>query len=86
MVAIYVALRREQIEERGKGSNGLGVDADVGMAIATLASLRLLVRVGSGAGAGDMDRGGRWRVGVGWEVVRGVGRSLGVEVEEWLIE
>ncbi|KAH8197880.1 hypothetical protein TruAng_007932 [Truncatella angustata] len=84
MVAIYVALRQEQIGDR-KGVVG-GVDADVGMAIATLASLRLLIRVGSGAGAGDMDRGGRWRVGVGWEVVRGIGRSMAVEVEEWLIE
>jgi origin recognition complex subunit 5 len=27
-----------------------------------------------------------WRVNVGWEVVRGLGRSIGVEVEEWLIE
>lgn len=87
MVAIYVALRQEQVGDRGKaGAGTMGVDADVGMAIATLTSLRLLVRVGSGVGAGDMDRGGRWRVGVGWEVVRGVGRSLGVEVEEWLIE
>lgn len=89
MVAIYVALRREQLGDGGGGKGGgnaLGVDADVGMALATLASFRLLVRVGAGAGAGDMDRGGRWRCGVGWEVVRGVGRSLGLEVEEWLIE
>ena len=33
-----------------------------------------------------MDRGGKWRVNVGWEFVRRVGRSLGVEVEEWLVE
>ena len=71
------------------------------MAMATLASLRLLVRVGGGGGgkggmgggggafggSGDvMDRGGKWRINVGWEVVRGLGRSIGVEVEEWLIE
>jgi len=66
------------------------VDADVGMAISTLASLRLLIRVGAGAagvgGVDVMDRGGRWRVNVGWEVVRGLGRSMGVEVEEWLVE
>ncbi|KAI0137178.1 origin recognition complex subunit 5 C-terminus-domain-containing protein [Xylariales sp. AK1849] len=90
MVAIYVALRSEQFgqDTGGKAGGNGGVDADVGMAIATLASLRLLVRIGGVGGgvAGDMDRGGRWRVGVGWEVVRGVGRSLGFEVEEWLIE
>ncbi|KAL2156868.1 hypothetical protein VTH06DRAFT_2900, partial [Thermothelomyces fergusii] len=83
-------------EEREREQNG----ADLGAAIATLASLRLLVRVGGGGGgggsggggaagavAGDvMDRGGKWRVNVGWEVIRGLGRGIGVEVEEWLVE
>ncbi|KAI0456085.1 origin recognition complex subunit 5 C-terminus-domain-containing protein [Xylaria acuta] len=91
MVAIYVATRQEWIGVDGaKG----GLDGDAGMAIATLASLRLLVRVGGGAagaavgagGGADLDRGGKWRVNVGWEVIRGVGRSMGVEVEEWLGE
>lgn len=96
MVAIYAAVRREWIADHQKGSEGLSnnnnsvVDGDVGMAIATLASLRLLLRVGGGGAAASgsdmMDRGGRWRVGVGWEVIRGVGRSLGIEVEDWLVE
>ena len=96
MVAIYAAVRREWIADHQKGSEGLlnnnnnsVVDGDVGMAIATLASLRLLLRVGGGtavSGSDMMDRGGRWRVGVGWEVIRGVGRSLGIEVEDWLVE
>ncbi|KAI0537015.1 origin recognition complex subunit 5 C-terminus-domain-containing protein [Xylaria digitata] len=95
MVAIYVATRQEWVggADDVKGSAG-GVDGDVGMAIATLASLRLLVRVGGGAagasvgagGGADLDRGGKWRVNVGWEMIRGVGRSMGVEVEEWLVE
>ncbi|KAI9155326.1 Protein mms22 [Paramyrothecium foliicola] len=82
MMAIFEAVRREWVE---KGAVGVaGLDGDVGMAIATLASLRLLVKAGGG---GDtMDRGGKWRINVGWEVVRGIGRSIGVEVEEWLIE
>lgn len=85
MVAIYAATRREWVRD-GEYEDQVVVDGDVGMAIATLSSLRLLVRVG-GAGGGDtMDRGGKWRVGVGWEVIRGVGRSMGVEVEEWLVE
>ncbi|KAI0845790.1 origin recognition complex subunit 5 C-terminus-domain-containing protein [Daldinia vernicosa] len=88
MVAIYAATRQEWLNDENDGpENQPTVDGDVGMAIATLASLRLLIRVGGAGGAGDtMDRGGKWRVGVGWEVVRGVGRSMGVEVEEWLVE
>ncbi|KAI8625885.1 origin recognition complex subunit Orc5 [Xylariaceae sp. FL1651] len=99
MVAIYIATRQEWVDglddgkTTGSGGGG-GVDGDVGMAIATLASLRLLVRVGGGAGSAaagasggaDLDRGGKWRVNVGWEVIRAVGRSMGVEVEEWLAE
>ncbi|KAI0555687.1 origin recognition complex subunit Orc5 [Xylaria curta] len=91
MVAIYVATKQEWV---GVDDVKGGVDGDVGMAIATLASLRLLVRVGGGAagaavgagGGADLDRGGKWRVNVGWEVIRAVGRSMGVEVEEWLVE
>ncbi|KAI1189331.1 origin recognition complex subunit 5 C-terminus-domain-containing protein [Nemania serpens] len=99
MVAIYVAMRLEWAGAEGDGKAGaaasVSVDGDVGMAIATLASLRLLVRVGggvagatvgAGGGGADLDRGGKWRVNVGWEVIRAVGRSMGVEVEEWIVE
>lgn len=84
MMAVFAAVRSEW-DERGAG-RGIGavMDVDVGMAFATLASLRLVVKVG--AGGDPMDRGGRWRVNVGWETVRGLGRSMGIEVEEWLIE
>lgn len=79
MMAIFTAVRIEW----GIGA-GSADDADVAMALATLSSLRLLIRVGGG---GDpLDRGGKWRVNLGWETVRGLGRSMGVEVEEWLIE
>lgn len=90
MMAIFAAVRREWWDYgRGRQEEAdtvVGMDADVGMAISTLASLRLLVRVGGAGGADVMDRGGKWRVNVGWEVVRGLGRSIGVEVEEWLID
>ncbi|KAM5382811.1 hypothetical protein ACJZ2D_002202 [Fusarium nematophilum] len=82
MMAIFAAVRSEWADGAAVGAAGL--DGDVGMAVATLASLRLLTRVG---GAGDvMDRGGKWRINVAWEVIRGIGRSIGVEVEEWLID
>ncbi|KAH8897850.1 hypothetical protein GQ53DRAFT_712331 [Thozetella sp. PMI_491] len=87
MLAIFAAVRREWLAEAGRGAGGRGTeDTDVGMAIATLASLRLLVRVGGATGGDPMDRGGKWRVNVGWEVVRGLGRSMGMEVEDWLVE
>ena len=80
MTAIFTAVRNEWVAEQ---DIIVGEDADVGVALATLASLRLVVRVGSGD---VMDRGARWRVNAGLEAVRGVGRSLGVEVEDWLVE
>ncbi|ROW06570.1 hypothetical protein VMCG_04434 [Cytospora schulzeri] len=95
MMAIFTAVRQEWgIGAGGNGGGGGGggggsdaaMDADVGMALATLSSLRLLVRAGGASGGDPLDRGGKWRVNVGWEVIRGLGRSMNVEVEEWLIE
>lgn len=82
MMAILEAVRGEWLPD-GSAVGAAGLDGDIGMAMATLASLRLLVRVGSGD---LMDRSGKWRINVGWEAIRGIGRSIGVEIEEWLIE
>jgi origin recognition complex subunit 5 len=82
MLAIFAAL---QAEWDGRPADAaVQIDTDVAMALATLGRVRLLIRVGVG---GDlMDRSGKWRVNVGWELVRGLGRSMDIEVEEWLIE
>ena len=53
--------------------------------IATLASLRLLVRAGAGGDPLE-GGGGKWRVNVGWEYVRGLARSVRFDVEELLVE
>lgn len=52
--------------------------------VATLAGLRLVVK----AGGGDVlaDGGGKWRVNVGWEFVRGVARGVGFDVESYIAE
>jgi origin recognition complex subunit 5 len=66
----------------------VGQVADIGAQVATLGSLRLLVRVGGGVSgaAGDvLEAGARWRVNIGWEAVRGMGRSVGIEVGELLV-
>jgi origin recognition complex subunit 5 len=32
-----------------------------------------------------LEAGARWRVNIGWEAVRGMGRSVGIEVGELLV-
>lgn len=79
MMAIFESVRTEWAEAIGPA----GVDGDVGMALMTLTSLRLLVKVGAGE---ITDRSGKWRVNVAWDAIRAIGRSIGVDVEEWLVE
>ncbi|KAH7046741.1 origin recognition complex subunit 5 C-terminus-domain-containing protein [Macrophomina phaseolina] len=57
--------------------------ADVYTAIATLNSLRLLLRSGA-AGADPLDGSCKWRVNYGWEYVRDLGRSVGLEMGDYL--
>jgi origin recognition complex subunit 5 len=58
--------------------------ADLYTQIATLTSLRLLVR--AGAGSNDaLEAGGRWRINFGWEYARALGRSVNLEVGEYLV-
>ncbi|GME56536.1 Major facilitator superfamily [Neofusicoccum parvum] len=57
--------------------------ADVCTQIATLNSLRLLLRSGA-AGADPLDGSCKWRVNYGWEYVRELGRSVGLEMGEYL--
>ncbi|KAF1844489.1 uncharacterized protein K460DRAFT_285206 [Cucurbitaria berberidis CBS 394.84] len=59
--------------------------ADLYTQIATLTSMRLLVRAG-GAGSNDaLEMGGKWRVNFGWEYARALGRSVNLEVGEYLV-
>ncbi|CAD6588702.1 MAG: hypothetical protein ASARMPREDX12_003415 [Alectoria sarmentosa] len=58
--------------------------ADIMCQVATLVGLRLIVKAGSG---GDvLEGGGKWRVNVGWEFVRGVARGVSFDVENYLTE
>ncbi|OBT80207.1 hypothetical protein VF21_00567 [Pseudogymnoascus sp. 05NY08] len=79
-LAIFWALR-EEANGAGRAETG---GADVLAAVAALASLRLLGK--TSRVADPLEGGCKWKVNVGWEVVRGVGRSVGIEVEEWIIE
>jgi origin recognition complex subunit 5 len=65
--------------------DGVPQVADLYTSVATLTSLKLLVRTGVGGQADALETGGRWRVGFGWEFVRGLGRSVGIEVGEFLV-
>jgi len=88
LLAIFHAIDSD-VDGRGKyvpGKETGSGDADIQMAIATLQSLRLLVKMGS-VNAGDtLDGGSKWKVAVGWEVIRTVARSVGVEAEDYLAE
>ncbi|KAG0648029.1 Origin recognition complex subunit 5 [Hyphodiscus hymeniophilus] len=88
MLAIFHAIK-EDADDRGRRGTGREVtagSADIQMAIATLASLRLLVRMGAANAADALDGGSKYRVAVGWDVVRGIARSVGVEAEDYLAE
>jgi len=94
MLAIFHAIM-DDVDPKGRFMKGrdardargevMGA-ADIQMAIATLASLRLLIKMGPGNAGDTLDAGARYRVAVGWEVVRGVARSVGVEAEDYLAE
>ena len=60
-------------------------NADIYTQIATLASLRLLSRAGPPA-ADLMDSSTKWRVGVGWDIVNSLARSVGLEMADYLAE
>lgn len=59
--------------------------ADLYTQVATLTSMRLLVRAGGAGNADPLDAGAKWRVNFGWEYARGLGRSVGLEVGEYLV-
>jgi origin recognition complex subunit 5 len=81
LLAIFHAVRTDA----GVGNHtGWLSTADIPMAIATLASLRLVVKTSNAAD--PLDASTKWKVSVGWDVVRGVARSVGVEVEDFLLD
>lgn len=79
MLAIFHAVR----VDAGLAGAASGT-ADIPMEIATLASLRLVNR--TNATTDPLDASTKWKVNVGWEVVRGIARSVGVEIEDFIIE
>ncbi len=90
MLAIFHAIRKDaddRLKYQGKGKEvPLNGAADIQMAIATLASLRLLVRMGAANAADILDASVKYKVAVGWEVVRGIARSVGLEAEDYLMD
>lgn len=81
MLAIFHAIKEDA---NGRQKGNVTGSADIQMAVATLASLRLLMKVGNASD--PLDGGVKYRVAIGWEVVRSVARSVGIEVEDYLAE
>jgi origin recognition complex subunit 5 len=88
MLAIFHAIKNDAEYKgiSGRGRELTGGSADLEMGIATLVTLRLLAKVGSVSSGDALEAGTKYRVAVGWEVVRGVARSVGVEAEDYLFE
>jgi origin recognition complex subunit 5 len=88
MLAIFHAIKEDadDRERYGTGREATAGSADTQMAIATLASLRLLVKIGAANVTDTLDGGSKFKVAVGWEVVRAIARSVGVEAEDYLAE
>jgi origin recognition complex subunit 5 len=63
--------------------HSLPQNADILTQLATLSSLRLLQRAGT-AGTDVLDPSCKWRVNCGWDYVVGLGRSIGLEMRDYL--
>ncbi|KHJ33510.1 putative origin recognition complex subunit orc5 [Erysiphe necator] len=59
-------------------------NANVQTAIATLVSLRLLTRTGNPNISDILDASIKYRVTIGWDMVRSLARSVGIEIENYL--
>ncbi|KAF2640652.1 hypothetical protein P280DRAFT_480166 [Massarina eburnea CBS 473.64] len=59
--------------------------ADLYTQIATLTSMRLLIRAGGAGSADVLDPGTKWRVNFSWEYARSLGRTVNIEVGEYLV-
>ena len=64
--------------------NRLAQGSDIFAQIATLVSLRLLLRTGAASTHDAIDVSTKWRVNVGLEAVSVLGRSIGLEVRDYL--
>jgi len=56
--------------------------ADVLTQVATLSNLRLLLR--AGPAADPLDAGCKWRINCGWEYVTSLGRTVGLDMRDWI--
>ena len=83
MLERWLAIFHAIVPDSSSGVVVKGGGADVMSGIATLGRLGLVMRAGTGDGEVG---GGKWRVNVGWEVVRGLGRGVGCAVEDYLAE
>lgn len=64
----------------------IATTADMQTQITTLTSLRLLLRSGVGANGDALDISAKWKVNVGYEYIVKMARSVGFEVQDYLVE
>ncbi|KAI9837610.1 MAG: hypothetical protein M1837_002944 [Sclerophora amabilis] len=66
--------------------NDIVSNADILTQISTLSSLRLLTRTSSSLSADLLEPQTKYRVNVGWEYIRRLGRGVDMEMENWIAE
>lgn len=63
------------------------IASDVLTTIASLTACRLMSRAGAGGIGGDaLEEGAKWKANVGWDYVVKLGRSVGLEMQDWSAE
>ena len=80
---LWAIFRAMMAEDTYKGGS-----AELMGQFTTLVGLRLVVKAGAaGGGMGDaLEGSGKWRCAVVWDLVRGVARSVGFVVEDYIVE
>ena len=85
LLAIFPVIATTTTTTTTTTTQQLGGSVDIQAQIATLTALRLLVRTSSAA-LDPLDGAAKWKVNVGWEYIRGIARSVKLDIEDFMAD